>query len=192
MKKKIFLVILIVIFTIVFFVFGTYKISPQVLIENDGGLEILSSVESISITNEGDSINVFSCVVENKEYQEQQYLMYITNEKSFLGKTFYKAHTSYLCELDNITKEQMSENMIVSYISKDVIVYCGLAPENCKQVFINNKELTLEGRTAVSQNTTYNFVFYYGIFDENEIIENSYYIDNSGAMHEFELDVLYF
>lgn len=192
MKKKILLIVLIVISIIAFFVFGTYKTSPQVLIQNDGGVEILSSEESLSITNNSDSINVFSCIVENKENQNQQYLIYVTNEKNFFGKTFYKAHTSLLCDLNNITTEEMSENFLVSYIGKDEVVYCGLAPESCEQVFINNKEVTVEKRTVTSEDSIHNFSFYYGIFNENEMIKETYYTDSTGEKYEFELDIIYF
>lgn len=193
MKKKILITVFVLSFFIIFLIFGTYKASPKVLIQNDGGLEILSSEQSLSIASNTDSINVFSCVVKNIENQNQQYLIYVTNEKNIFGKTFYKTITSHICELENINQENsIPDNFLATSIGNDDIVYYGIAPENCEKIFINDKELTIEKRTIVFDEITSNFVFYYGIFNENEIIKNSYYIDGLGKTHEFEPSVLYF
>ena len=192
MKKKVLIVFVLIVCVATFFVLGTYKISPQILVQNDG-IEIVSSEKSLSISNNGDSINVFSCVVKNPETQNEQYLIYVSNEKTIFGKTFYKSSTSHLCELESINQEEsIPDNFLATYIGKEDVVYCGIAPESCQKIFINDKELTIEKRNITFQEETCSFVFYYGIFSENELIENSYYIDASGTIHEFEASVLYF
>ena len=188
MKKKLFAVVLVVAFIVAFLFFGTYKSSPQELVKNDG-LQILSSVESISISD----INIFPCIVDNSESENSQLLMYVTEEKTFLGKTFYKAITSHLCNLENINdKESISENSLATYIDEENIVYYGILPEECENVFINGKNINVEKRTINIENKICNFNVYYGVFNESEIITESYYFDLAGEKHPFDLDVLYF
>lgn len=190
LSKKLFSAGITIIAVFLFFTVGTYKGSPQTLINGDGGVSIISSESDVSVKVGEKSVNMFSCVVKNLENDEFQYLTYITKEKNFFGKTFYKSYTYWICELNALnSNEVLEDNWDITY-ANDSLIPSGIAPADCETVYVNGKQMTVEKRSVTVENTTYNFVFFYGVLPEDETITEAYYVDSSGELHQFDFNLI--
>ncbi len=192
-KKKFSISIVIVIFLVFAFVFlGSYKKSANDIVKADGW-NIIFSNNTTEISHNTHLIKIYSYIGNNDYSVEPQHLMYTMEERRFLGNSYYKVLTNHACKIYELNQEEcITNNFLITPIGKESVLCYGLAPANCDSLYINNVELTLEKRNFDYNGFSHEYVFYYGIFESKINIKNSYYIDDTGEKHNFDLSILYF